>query len=875
MHGTLPTSALHDAYEFFLGQTGHARTALTRMASLNKVLLKHRAKHPRLELWCRFLGLTATGERYPCMLLHAYINSLAYVRSLQRDLVQVEQDGTLWCPLRASERSVERCFSCWVKKDTLEKLLKESSKLAVVNISMEQKAVPFDAYIAPMMRAALNAMVMASQTLKVLFWATDCRVDGQLSLRECKEMVAQVVQVMDGGGSFHKNAPTHAVSGDGSTKELLAVYRRLGLESDEHGSISEVAWVRTAFETGLIPTHDAGGRPFQRAASNAWTSMRGPLERVQGLLSRLERKQSDMLQAGDSSADVDEIDKQVKDWSKRRDRVETILGKKIPAHGGRESGISAVRAVRALALRINKTEGRVLSVEESGLLLQDQEMAAGGDILSVVPRQALEPAPALPDVNWGSDAAREVFEELQLEKSHVLGQLTMLRMEADELVEKQVGFNLQRDKLKTEIADLRKIVMRYTLGDIEAESQAKDQTITELTVALEEAEEKLQAMDDLKELAAKKGIKLGAKLRGVKKASMLLGAHRVARGEAAEGAPELEPEALSDGTAGTAGLLTPAQQQVMEAEKAEMENEIHRLRAQLAEIATASPGKAGPGELSDSRKLISPIPSKAGDGEREEGDMDAEHAVCRMVDMLRAVGQVTGLDNPVRRPGFALASAAPTRDSTGARRRRPASAQVRNSSDDQGFSVSNSLSSTGLQSATIRTRPASASAVGKQARSEASESGLVSQWHTPGQQDRSAGCYDKQLRATSAAEIKVFDKTMARTGARSAMANVLKEPGLGLASAVAKVPDLSLSGSSPGTARQGTRAVRTRPSSAGVAVRTRPSSASVGGRPRLMRSLAGVAVPGVATVPEEAATKQRPGSARPAGRPNTKAELVW
>ena len=85
----LPTSALHDAYEYFLGQTGHARTALARMASLNKALLRHRAKHPRLDLWCRFLGLTATTERYPCMLLHAYINSLEYVRSLQRDFVQV------------------------------------------------------------------------------------------------------------------------------------------------------------------------------------------------------------------------------------------------------------------------------------------------------------------------------------------------------------------------------------------------------------------------------------------------------------------------------------------------------------------------------------------------------------------------------------------------------------------------------------------------------------------------------------------------------------------------------------------------------------------------------------------------------------------
>ena len=414
----LPASLLCDAYEYFLGTTGHARLALTRMAGFHKALVKHRAKHPRLEMWSRFLGFaTPAAERYPTVLFHAYLNALQYVRTLQRDLMQVEADGTLLVPQRAAMRAVHRCFSCWLKAEQLEKLLKEvSAQLGVISISMEQKVLPFDAFIAPFMDTALAAMVRAAQTLRVLFWAADVRVDGQLSLKECKNMITQVAEIMKDGGSFDETAPSHAVGGDGSATHLLSFYRRLGLDSDEHGSISEQAWVRTAFDAGLIPTHDTGGRAFLRIANACWSAPQGALERVQAILQRLERQQSELLQraAGDEKDAVSRVDDEIADWSKRRDRVEAILRKKLPPHGGRESGVSAVRAVRALALRIKAFEGRTLSPEEAAIMQEADEHENNYDGARVSGIVTRPPLPALPAVEWGSEAARDHFQELQV-----------------------------------------------------------------------------------------------------------------------------------------------------------------------------------------------------------------------------------------------------------------------------------------------------------------------------------------------------------------------------------------------------------------------------------------------------------------------------
>ena len=63
-------------YEYQLGATGHARLALSKMSTLQKALLKHRTKHVRLDLWCRFLGFCAADERYPNELFRAYGASL-------------------------------------------------------------------------------------------------------------------------------------------------------------------------------------------------------------------------------------------------------------------------------------------------------------------------------------------------------------------------------------------------------------------------------------------------------------------------------------------------------------------------------------------------------------------------------------------------------------------------------------------------------------------------------------------------------------------------------------------------------------------------------------------------------------------------------
>jgi len=46
------------------------------MSTLQKALLKHRTKHVRLDLWCRFLGFCAADERYPNELFRAYGASL-------------------------------------------------------------------------------------------------------------------------------------------------------------------------------------------------------------------------------------------------------------------------------------------------------------------------------------------------------------------------------------------------------------------------------------------------------------------------------------------------------------------------------------------------------------------------------------------------------------------------------------------------------------------------------------------------------------------------------------------------------------------------------------------------------------------------------
>jgi hypothetical protein len=916
---SLPSSVLHDTYEYFLGTTGHARLALARMSSLHKALIKHRAKHPRLDLWCRFLGLTPAAERYPTVLFHAYLHALQYVRTLQRDNVKVEDDGTLWAPLRAVERSVERCFGCWLKAEQLEKLSKAgSSQHGAISISMQQKALPFDAFIAPMMGAALKAMVRAAQTLKVIFWGADIRVDGQLSLRECKEMITQVVAFMKDGGSFRETAPSHAVGGDGSAKELLSVYRRLGLDSDEHGSISEDAWLRTAFEVGLIPTHDSGGRPFLRVATACWTAPRGPLERLQALLRRLERKQSELLQFGvggggtdgatESSSDaVARLDAEIKDWSKRRDRVEAILGKKLPPHGGRESGISAVRAVRALVLRINETEGRVLSPEEMGIVQADDtqldDTQQPGASPPATPSKDVEAEedggiagavtpvlPPLPDVEWGSEAARECFEELQLEKEHVLGQLTTLRIESEELVDNQVRFGEEKDKLKAEITSLKKMLMKYTLGDFEAELQEKDAEITELRAALEEAETKLEEMAAGAAAASKKRSPRERKkslMRSVSKSSIML---RRGDQNLAEVAPPDSPGA--EPAAGVSEAATAAEsddgrgQHAREAlpseREAELETELLVLRAQLAEITAAAVGQQGaaatammiPGLLLSPQqqqqphqehrsRSESPKPSKADDHDDGMGVSSlppphnaAEASVRQMVAMLKAVGQVTGLNDSVyRKRGFALASTAPaaasaspgaarTRNNNPGRASRPASAGAKSSTAPD-FSLSNSLGNN--NSSIVHASSSSSSAIGIR-----------------------AGSSVRRRPASASAAQRRVSSTHAAADARAAIAKVLADPptDIGRSSIAAS---LSVVGAGTVKARRGTvTGATSRP-------RRRPASASSAGRPRQMRSLSGVAIDnGGATsaTTQQPQPQQRPSSARVV-RPKASAELVW
>ena len=128
------------------------------------------------------------------------------MRSLQREHVEVEQDGTLWTPLRATHDAVVHCFGVWLSPKLLEALSKEGHKCSGVSISMSQKAVPFDEFVAPFCAAALAALARAAQTLKVLYWAADTRADGQLSLAECKALIesaaaATVVGLQEAGSS--------------------------------------------------------------------------------------------------------------------------------------------------------------------------------------------------------------------------------------------------------------------------------------------------------------------------------------------------------------------------------------------------------------------------------------------------------------------------------------------------------------------------------------------------------------------------------------------------------------------------------------------------------------------------------------------------
>eukprot|EP01043_Picozoa_sp_COSAG02_P007731 COSAG02_NODE_236_length_27740_cov_49.156073_12_plen_1555_part_00 len=715
----LPTSLLHDAYEYFLGTTGHARLALTRMSKFHKALVKHRSKHPRLEIWSRFLGFaTPAAERYPINLFHAYLNVLQYVQTLQRDSIQVEADGTLWVPQRAGVRAAERCFACWLRAEQLEKMLKEgSARLGVASIALGQKVLPFDAFIAPLMGASLKAMIGAAQTLRVLYWAADVRVDGQLSLKECKQLITQVVEIMKDGGSFDETAPSHAVCGDSSANNLLSFYRRLGLDSDEHGSISEEAWVRTAFDAGLIPTHDTGGRPFLRAANACWSAPHGALQRIQAILRRLERKQSELLQREDTDdgTSIERVDDEIADWTKRRDRVEAILRKKLPAHGGRESGIGAVRAVRALALRIKEAEGRTLSVEEAAVLQQtgDHEgnMVRQG---SVVINPTL---PALPPVEWGSEAARERFQELQMEKEHILSQLTTLRLDSEELVSKQQGFSAEKDKLKAEIASLKKILMKHTMSDVQEEMREKDAKIAELNLALHKAEAELEEMrkaaaavadtehtsvprkKTLVRTLSRTRISLGRAQRTGSTGDSLspsaaasIAATTVPHSENSESADQVEPSGSNCDTE--------------IAESGAMEKELLKLRAQLAVITPSgnstdvSPSRLMPmGQVEDdeSVRMI------------DDGEAAQIAAVRQLATALKAVGQVTGLNEAVhRKPGFALASTAVMP--------RPISSGVDGSTSEhtaanqgRGEKLRHSSSSTEILGLSVRGRPPSGS----------------------------------------------------------------------------------------------------------------------------------------------------------------------
>ena len=138
-----------------------------------------------------------------------------------------------------------------------------------------------------------------------------------------------------------------------------------------------------------------------RAANACWSAPQGALERVQAILRRLERQQSELLRraADDEKDAVSRIDDEIAEWAKRRDRVEAILRKKLPPHAGRESGVSAVRAVRALALRINASEGRSLSAEEAALMQQADEHERncnGARASGIVTNPPLPALPAVP-----------------------------------------------------------------------------------------------------------------------------------------------------------------------------------------------------------------------------------------------------------------------------------------------------------------------------------------------------------------------------------------------------------------------------------------------------------------------------------------------
>lgn len=658
-----PTSLLHDAYEYFLATTGHARLALTHMSNLHKGLAKHRAKHPRLEVWSRFLGIaTPSSERYPTVLFHAYLNVLNHVQALHRDHIQIEADGTLWVPHRAAVRAAERGFACWLKSEELEKLLQESAQLVVMSISMQQKALPFDAFIAPLLSAALTGMIRAAQTLKVLFWAADVRADGQLSLKECKQMIIKVLELMRDGGSLDETAPSHALSGDGSGTRLLSLYRRLSLGSNEHGSISEETWVRTAFDAGLIPTHDAGGRPFLRSANVCWSAPQGALERVQAILQRLDRQQSELLRRDGDSDEVNtdikdedaisRIDHSIKDWSKRRDRVETILRKKLPPHGGRQSGVNAVHAVRALALRINEAEGLSLSPEEAAVVQadeseQDAETPVSEHGIVTHPSQT-----AIPAVEWGSEAARECYQELQLEKEHLQTQLKSLQLESEGLVRKQLEFKTERDKLKAEIKSLKSMLLKHTMTDIEEEMEEKDAKITALSASLLEAQTQLDEMMKIGEAATDKdrsGVPRKKKfIRSVSKTRILLERTRATTEgkdtNAVKSVAAAESVPLTVDRSETPTLSTLENDGITAAEQSSslgeqpmtrgsMENELLQLCAQLATIirqGTDSVSMAN--EDTESAQIV---------------------AVRQVVAALKAVGQVTGLNDAVRRmPGF-------------------------------------------------------------------------------------------------------------------------------------------------------------------------------------------------------------------------------
>ena len=506
-------------YEYQLGATGHARLALAKMSTLQKALLKHRTKHVRLELWCRFLGFCAADERYPNELFRAYgawqclhsvcgheigststlllcklcrwpahlallavcaVNTLEYVRSLQREHVEVEQDGTLWTPLRATHDAVVHCFGVWLSPKLLEALSKEGHKCAVVSISMSQKAVPFDEFVAPFCAAALAALARAAQTLKVLYWAADTRADGQLSLAECKALIesaaaATVVGLQEGSGSSEGGSAQVSHAAPRQEMNLLALYRRLGIESSEHGAVSEVAWVRSAFDCGLVPTYDGGGRPFLRAAKLAWTTEQGALGRVQAALERLHSARA--AHGGGAVAEGEAPmpcpqDGEIADWTKRAERVEAVLAKRMGPNGGRESGIAAVRAVRAVGLRLNESEGRVLSPKEQALLRQDDATATNGDEIPMqtTAEQAAEALASAAieagdeEIAWGGEEARERVMELRVEKAHAVGQLTKLRMDSEQLVEDLNKSKEVEAKLDKQISELKHMVAKYTMG---------------------------------------------------------------------------------------------------------------------------------------------------------------------------------------------------------------------------------------------------------------------------------------------------------------------------------------------------------------------------------------------------------------------------